>query len=166
MKVESMEALYLFQLRDLYSAEKQLIRALEKLSKSAGNAELKQALTSHLEETRGHAETLERIFASLEQSPGRQRCRGIAGIIEEGDSLAKQATDENVRDAAIIGAAQHTEHYEMAGYGTALEHAGLLGRTEDVRLLQQTSRSSPASWSILRLLPPTRPKRTPTSKTP
>src|SRR5687768_5988991 len=117
MKLTSVEVLYLEELRDLHSAEKQLVRALEKLGGSAHNERLKQAFQSHLDETRVHQQRLETIFAGLGESAGRKKCVAMEAIIEEGDEVANAEGEPHVKDAALIAAAQRAEHYEIAVYG-------------------------------------------------
>ena len=125
------------QIKDLYSAEKQIIQALPKMAKKTTNPELRSAFERHLEETRGQAARLEQIADELDFSPRGKKCKGAEGLIEEGKE-AMQEFEGEVLDAALIGAAQRVEHYEMAGYGTARAHAELLGFTKAARLLQQT----------------------------
>lgn len=138
MKLESFDALFLHELQDLYSAEKQLVAALPKMAKKAGSEELKRAFETHLEQTQGHVERLEKIFGDLDLSPGRHKCKAMEGLIEEGSELLKEDAEEALLDAALIGAAQRVEHYEMAGYGTARTYAEMLGHTAAAELLQQT----------------------------
>jgi ferritin-like metal-binding protein YciE len=138
MKLDSLHKLYLEELRDLYSAENQLLKALPKMAKAAGSDELKQAFEDHLDETKDHVERLEDIFAALEQSPKGKTCHGMKGLIEEGSEMLEKDGEESVLDAGIIGAAQKVEHYEIASYGTARTFATLLGEDEAADLLQQT----------------------------
>ncbi len=130
--------LYINELRDLYSAETQLIDALPVMAEAATSPELKLAFTSHLEETRGHAERLERIFAQLGEEPSGETCAAMKGLIKEGSEYAEAGGDDHVRDAGIIGAAQRVEHYEIAAYGTARALAMRLGETDAAEILQQT----------------------------
>lgn len=138
MKLDTMRDLYISELKDLYSAEKQLTRALEKLAKASENGKLREGFLAHLEETKAHIERLDRIFEGMGESPGRHKCKGIEGIIEEGDEKVKTSGDAQVKDAALICAAQRAEHYEIAGYGCAATYAAMLGQDEAVRLLEQT----------------------------
>jgi ferritin-like metal-binding protein YciE len=138
MKLDSFDALFLHQLRDLHSAEKQLVTALPKMAKKASSSELKQAFETHLEQTEHHVERLERIFHDLQLNAGRQKCKAMEGLIEEASDLLKDDAEEAIRDAAMIGAAQRVEHYEIAGYGTARTYAEMLGHTEAAELLQKT----------------------------
>jgi ferritin-like metal-binding protein YciE len=138
MKLDSFDALFLHEIQDLYSAEKQLVTALPKMAKGASCAELKQAFETHLEQTKGHVNRLETIFKDLQLSAGLHKCKAMEGLIEEGSELLKEDADEAIRDAALIGAAQRVEHYEIAGYGTARTFAEMLGYTDAAELLQQT----------------------------
>ena len=138
MKLDSFDSLFVHELQDLYSAEKQLIEALPKMANGASSEELKGAFEKHLEQTEGHLERLDKIFKHLEQSPGRHKCKAMEGLIKEGADLLKEDAEEAILDAALIGAAQRVEHYEIAGYGTARTFAEMLGYTEAAELLQQT----------------------------
>jgi len=138
MDMETLRDLYIEELKDLYSAEKQLVRALGKMAKNASNAELKAAFQNHLAETEGHVERLEQIFESLEASPRGKKCVGMEGLIEEANELLEEDAAEDVVDAGLISKAQHVEHYEMAGYGTVRAWAQLLGEDGHAQLLQQT----------------------------
>jgi ferritin-like metal-binding protein YciE len=138
MKLKNLEELYVDQLKDLYSAEKQLIQALPKMAKAANTPELQQGFETHLEETRNHLERLENIFSRLGSSPGRKKCKGMEGLLEEGKEAIDLDGDSDVRDAALIAAAQRVEHYEIAGYGTVRTYAQQLGFKQDSDLLQST----------------------------
>jgi ferritin-like metal-binding protein YciE len=138
MKLDSLDALFLHELQDLHSAEKQIVAALPKMAKQAKSDELKNAFQTHLEQTQGHLERLEKIFSDLELSAGRHKCKAMEGLIHEASELLKEDADEAVLDAAMIGAAQRVEHYEIAGYGTARTYAEMLGHTDAAELLQQT----------------------------
>lgn len=138
MKIDSLLKLWVHELKDLYSAENQLVKALPKIIEAASNAELKTALSEHLEETKGHIKRLETIFKKDGSSPGGHHCKGMEGLLKEGDDVIKDATDPEVRDAGIISACQRVEHYEIAGYGTAAAYAELLDQTDAAALLQQT----------------------------
>lgn len=136
--LENLKALYIDQLRHLHSAETQITEALPKMIEKASDSQLKQALQSHLQETRGHVTRLERI---LNQSMGKvdaKKSKGIAALITEGEDIITDAKSEPVRDAGIIAAAQKVEHYEMAAYGTVRTYAEILGLTEQADLLEQT----------------------------
>lgn len=138
MKLDSLKKLYVEQLKDLYSAETQLVEALPTMAKAASSADLRNAFQEHLKQTRGHVDRLEQIFKNLDYKPTGQKCKGMEGLIEEGAEMAEEDADEDVRDAGLIAAAQRVEHYEIAGYGTVRTYARTLGRQEDVDLLQQT----------------------------
>lgn len=136
--LDTLEQLYVNELKDLYSAEQQILKALPKMIKAAGHPELKQAFTTHLNQTEGHVERLERIFEDLGASPKGKRCHGMEGVIEEGAELIGEKPEQRVLDAGLISAAQHVEHYEMAGYGSVRNWADTLGLSRHVTLLQQT----------------------------
>jgi ferritin-like metal-binding protein YciE len=128
---------FLDELRDSYDAERQLVKALPKLAKTATNPKLKEAFESHLEETRGHVELLDQVFESLSEKPRGKHCDGIAGIIDEGKDIMDESFDSATMDACLIAAAQRAEHYEMAAYGTLIAWAKDMGHTKSVKLLQQ-----------------------------
>ena len=139
MALESLNDLFVEQLRDLYDAENQLIKALPKMAEGANSDELRQGFEEHLEQTKGHAQRIEQIFEQLGEKVKGKKCKGMEGLIKEGDeTLEEDISDENVQDAAIIAAAQRVEHYEIAGYGTARTFANLLGEDEAASLLEQT----------------------------
>ena len=138
MQLDSLHALYLEGLRDLYSAENQLLKALPKMQKAATSPEVKEAFATHLMQTEQQVARLERIFEELGESPKGKHCKGMEGLIEEGEELMKEDGDPDVLDAGLIAAAQHVEHYEMAGYGTVRTYAELLGLDDQADLLQQT----------------------------
>jgi ferritin-like metal-binding protein YciE len=125
------------QLKDLYSAENQIIKALPKMAKNATNEQLRVAFERHLEETRNHAARLEQIGEEMGITMRGKKCKGMEGLLEEGKEVMSEFEDD-VLDAAMIGAAQKVEHYEIAAYGTARTHANMLGLTKVARLLQQT----------------------------
>ena len=138
-KMKSMADLFEHELKDLMSAEKQLLKALPKMIKAASNEDLKAALEAHLEETEGQVTRLERIFEQLDISSSRiPKCKGMEGLIEEGSEVLEECEEDGVCDAAIISAAQRVEHYEMAAYGCARTFAEQLGHQEAADLLQQT----------------------------
>jgi ferritin-like metal-binding protein YciE len=136
--MESLRDLYVEELKDLYSAENQILKALPKMAKKASSDELRAAFEEHLEITRGQVERLESIFDDLERSPKGKRCKGMAGLIEEGSDMMKEDAEPDVLDAALISAAQRVEHYEIAAYGTVRTYAERLGLDKHSRLLQQT----------------------------
>src|SRR5438270_8171187 len=127
MKLDSLKKLYLEELRDLYSAETQLVKALPKMAKGASSDELRQAFESHLKQTKEHVERLDEIFAQLDEKPTGKTCKAMKGLIEEGSEMLEQEGDESVIDAGLIAAAQRVEHYEIAAYGTVRTFANLLG---------------------------------------
>jgi len=135
MELNSLKDLYVHKLKDLYSAEKQLIKAIPKMEKAAKNKELATGFQEHLEQTKEHAQRLERLLSSLGQSTRGPKCQGMAGIVAEGAEMIEEEGNDEVKDAGLIAAAQRVEHYEMAGYGTARTYAELLGDNEGVKLL-------------------------------
>lgn len=137
-KKESLRELYVDELKDLYSAETQLVRALPKLAKAASNAELRQAFEEHLRQTSEQVSRLEQIFEMLGEKPTGKKCVGMEGLVKEGAETMQEDYEDAVMDAAIIGAAQRVEHYEIAGYGTVREFAELLGENEHISLIEQT----------------------------
>lgn len=138
MHMQSLQDLFIDQLRDLYNAENQLVKALPKMAKSATEGELQNAFSSHLEETKGHVERLERIFRELGQKPGGKTCKAMKGLVEEGAEMMDEDADPPIMDAGLIATAQRVEHYEMAGYGCVRNYAKILGQHEAASLLQQT----------------------------
>jgi ferritin-like metal-binding protein YciE len=138
MKIDSLQKLYVEELKDLYSAEKQLLKALPKMAKAASSPELQSAFREHLEQTKGQVERLERIFEALDKSPKGKKCKAMEGLVEEGAELMGEDADPDVLDAGLIAAAQKVEHYEIAGYGTVRTYAQLLGEAAAADLLQQT----------------------------
>jgi ferritin-like metal-binding protein YciE len=138
MAVETLQKLLAHDLKDLYSAEKQLLQALPRMAKAATNPELRKAFETHEKQTQEHVRRIEQCFKELEGSPSGQKCKGMEGLIEEGKEVLEEEMPEALRDAALIGAAQKVEHYEMAAYGTARELAERLGLEDAARLLQQT----------------------------
>jgi ferritin-like metal-binding protein YciE len=138
MANEGLRDLYIDELKDLYSAENQLVKALPKMAKAASSDELKRGFEEHLEQTRGHVQRLEKIFKSLEESPKGKKCAGMEGLVKEGSEVMEEDFEGALMDAALIGAAQRVEHYEIAAYGTASEFAKILGESEHVALLEKT----------------------------
>lgn len=138
MALESLHDLMVHELKDLYSAERQLVQALPKMAKAATSPELQEAFTQHLEETKEHVSRLEQVLEALGESTRGPKCKGMEGIIEEGKSLLEEDADEAVLDAGMIAAAQRVEHYEIAAYGCVCEYARVLGHDDAVALLQQT----------------------------
>jgi ferritin-like metal-binding protein YciE len=137
-KLESLEVLLAQEIKDLYSAETQLVKALPKMAKAATNPELKEAITTHLEETKVHAERLEEVAKILGTTPKGKVCKAMKGLVEEGSEVMEEDGEDTIKDLALIGAAQKVEHYEIAGYGTARAMAEALGLDEVVQLLQTT----------------------------
>jgi ferritin-like metal-binding protein YciE len=138
MSLDSLQVLFLNELKDVYHAEKQLVEALPRLAKAARSPELRQAFASHFEETEGQVERLERIFVELGASARGKRCKGMEGLIEEGKEILEEEGDASVIDAALISAAQRVEHYEIAAYGCLRTYAQLLGHQSAVKLLELT----------------------------
>ena len=138
MSVETMQELLIDELKDLYSAEKQIVKALPKLAKAASTPELQEALLSHLEETKGQVERLEKIADIVGKKLTGKTCVGMKGVLEEGSEVLEETDEGTVRDAAIIAASQRVEHYEMAGYGSARDFANTLGLSEVAALLEET----------------------------
>jgi len=138
MKLDSLENLFVHELKDLLSAEKQLIKALPTMAKGAASEALKEAIEDHLEQTKTHVERLEAIFENLGKAARAEHCKAMEGLIQEGSELIEEEGEPMVKDAALIGAAQRVEHYEISAYGTARTIAELLGNREAVTLLQQT----------------------------
>src|SRR5262249_10594166 len=138
MKMETLQDLFVDELKDLYNAENQLVKALPKMAKGASSTELRTAFEDHLEQTIGHVERLEQIFQRLNVSPKGKRCKAMQGLIKEGSERLGEFEDQAVCDAGIIAAAQRVEHYEIAGYGCARTFAHLLGHHEAADLLQRT----------------------------
>jgi ferritin-like metal-binding protein YciE len=138
MTLETLNDLYIAQLKDLYSAENQLLKALPKMEKAASTPELKSAFAKHLKETEGQVQRLETIFETLDARPGGHKCKAMEGLIEEGEEMIKEKGDPDVIDAGLIAAAQRVEHYEIAGYGCVRTYAQELGNQEHLRLLQAT----------------------------
>jgi ferritin-like metal-binding protein YciE len=138
MGMESMQDLYLHELKDIHNAEKQILQALPKMAKAAQHQELRQAFEEHQRVTEEQVRRLETIFDDLGEKPGGKKCKGMEGLIEEGEEVLEEDADPDVRDAALIAAAQRVEHYEIAAYGTARTYARQLGFSKHAELLQQT----------------------------
>jgi ferritin-like metal-binding protein YciE len=138
LKLDSLPDLMVEELRDLYSAETQLLDALPKMAEAASSNQLKSAFSDHLEETRQHVSRLERIFQQIGEKSSGETCEAMKGLIKEGEILVKAQGEPDVRDAGLIGAAQRVEHYEIAGYGTARSLARRLGESQIAETLQQT----------------------------
>jgi ferritin-like metal-binding protein YciE len=138
MQLSSLEDLFIDELKDLYSAETQLTKALPKMAKAASSKELKAGFEKHLKQTEGHVERLEQICEELDVSPKGKKCKAMEGLIEEGSEVIDEDAEPEVKDAALIAAAQRVEHYEIAGYGCVRTYAKLLGHDSAMKLLQQT----------------------------
>ncbi|HEY7408310.1 MAG TPA: ferritin-like domain-containing protein [Gemmatimonadaceae bacterium] len=136
--MSTLRDLYIDELKDLWSAEKQLVKALPRMAKAATHPELAKAFMTHLRQTEQQVKRLEQIFDELGESPRGKKCIGMEGLIEEGQELLKEKPDPDVLDAGLIAKAQHVEHYEIAGYGTVRTYAQLLGADRQAQLLQQT----------------------------
>ncbi len=138
MTKDSLRELYVDELKDLYSAEKQLTKALPKMAKAASSTELRDGFEEHLEQTKGHVQRLEEIFTALGAKAAGKKCVGMEGLIKEGAEIMGEDFADEVMDAALISAAQRVEHYEVAAYGTVSAYADLLGESEHASLLRQT----------------------------
>ena len=138
MEMESLRDLFVEQLKELYSAENQIIKALPKMIKAASSEELKSAFQEHLEQTKGQVERLDQIFGELDESPRGKKCKGMEGLLAEGKELMEEDAEEDVLDAGLIASAQHVEHYEIAGYGCVRTYAQLLGMDKVAKLFQHT----------------------------
>ncbi len=138
MSVDTIEKLFIQELKDLYSAENQITKALPKMVKAASSGDLKKAFEAHLRETEGQIERLVEICNILGTAPKGKSCEGMKGVLEEGSSVLQETKEGDVRDAALIAAAQRVEHYEMAAYGTVRTYAELLGQEKIAKLLEET----------------------------
>jgi ferritin-like metal-binding protein YciE len=136
--MNSLNELYIEGLKDLYSAENQILKALPEMVKAASCPDLKAGFQDHLEQTKEHVARLDQIFDNIGRSPRGKFCKGMDGVLAEGRELLKEDADPKVMDAGLIGAAQHVEHYEMAGYGTCRTYATMLGDEAAAKLLQMT----------------------------
>lgn len=145
MSLDSLEKLFLEELKDIYNAEKQILRALPKMAKAAGSPDLQQAFTKHLKETEGQVQRLERVFQELGQSARGKTCKGMQGLLEEGKEVLEKEGETAVIDAALIASAQRVEHYEIAVYGCLRTYAQLLGHSQAGQLLQQTLQEEEAT---------------------
>ena len=149
MNIESLHQLYVHQLKDIYSAENQLLQALPKMAEAAESSELTEAFEKHRTETEQQVSRLESIFKDLDYKPGGERCDGMAGLIEEAEGVIKDQEQGIVRDAALIADAQRIEHYEISAYGTAREYARALGRDADATTLTKTFKEETSADSDL-----------------
>jgi ferritin-like metal-binding protein YciE len=138
MEHQALKELYIDELKDIYNAENQLVKALPKMAKAANSEELRTGFEEHLEQTRGHVQRLEQIFKELGEKPSGKKCKGMEGLVAEGQEMLGEDFEDDVMDAALISAAQRVEHYEIAAYGTVRTYAELLGEDTAVQLLEQT----------------------------
>ena len=145
MSLDSLQKLFLEELKDIYNAEKQITRALPRMAKAAESPELQQAFTKHLKETEGQIQRLERVFKELGQAARGKKCKGMEGLIEEGKEKLEEEGEAEVVDAALIASAQKVEHYEIATYGCLRTYASLLGYSGAERLLQQNLQEEEAA---------------------
>ena len=145
MSLDSLEKLFIEELRDIYNAEKQLTRALPRMAKAAESPDLERAFTSHLKETQGQIKRLERVFQEVGQAVRGKKCKGMEGLIEEGKEMMEEDGEPQVIDAALIASAQKVEHYEIAAYGCLRTYAELLGYSEAAQLLQQNLQEEEAA---------------------
>jgi ferritin-like metal-binding protein YciE len=137
MSLMTLEDLYVHELKDLYSAEKQLIEALPEMVGATKSPQLREAFTSHLKETEQHFEKVHQLLQNLDENPGSTKCKGMEGLLEEGEDAIDEEASPAVRDAFLIAAAQRVEHYEISAYGTARAYARSLGREEDAKVLNE-----------------------------
>jgi ferritin-like metal-binding protein YciE len=149
MKIESLEELFVEELKDLYHAEKQLVKALPKMAKAATSEELRTAFTDHLEQTKNHVLRLEQVFETVDEKAKAKVCKGMQGLIEEGQETIEEDAPEQLADLGLIAAAQKVEHYEISGYGTMRTFAQILGNQEAVRLLSETLKEEEAADKLL-----------------
>lgn len=138
MGLESLKDLFIDQLKDIYSAETQVTKALPKLAKKASSTELQDAFRMHLDQTQNQIKRLDEIFSSLGKNPKGKKCKGMQGLLEEGEEMMEEDADPDVMDAGLIAAAQRVEHYEISAYGTARAYARTLGEQKAASLLDQT----------------------------
>ena len=152
MKIETLQQLFIEQLRDLYDAESRLLKALPKMAKAATHPDLKAAFEQHLAETEGQVERLKQVFKLEDKAARRKTCKAMEGLIAEGEETIEEDAEPAVKDAALIASAQRVEHYEMAGYGTVMAYAKLLNETEALELLGQTLEEEKATDAKLTAL--------------
>jgi ferritin-like metal-binding protein YciE len=138
MPNENLKKLYVDELKDLFSAENQLLKALPKMAQAASSDELRSGFKEHLEQTKSHVQRLEQIFESLDESPKGKKCVGMEGLVKEGSVVMEEGFEDAVLDAGLIGAARRVEHYEIAAYGAVCEFAKVLGQTQHASLLEKT----------------------------
>ena len=138
MKLNSLRDLYIAELKDLYDAENRIVKALPKMAEAASSPDLRSAFEEHLQQTQGHVDRLEQVFRKLDETPKGDKCKGIVGIIDEGEDMMDKDAAPAVSDAALIASAQRVEHYEIAAYGTVRTFARRLGYEDQAQLLNQT----------------------------
>ncbi|HEV7968605.1 MAG TPA: ferritin-like domain-containing protein [Candidatus Acidoferrales bacterium] len=138
MQKNTLRQLCVEELRDIYDAEKQLIKALPKMAEEARTEKLRSGFAEHDQRTKGHAQRLEQIFSVLEEKPTGKKCKGMQGLVSEGSELIREECENDLKDAGLISAAQRVEHYEIAGYGTVRTYATILGERDAVSLLEKT----------------------------
>src|ERR1700693_167846 len=139
MKENALKELYIDELRDIYNAENQLLKALPKMAKAATSDDLRSGFEEHLVQTKGHIQRLEQLFSKMDEKPTGKKCKGMEGLIEEGaEMIEEQELEGEVLDAGLISAAQRVEHYEIAAYGCVRTYATILGERNAVTLLEQT----------------------------
>lgn len=148
-KLNSFRDLFVFELKDIYSAEEQLLKALPEMKKAASNDELSSVFEEHLEETKGQKERLDKIAEMLDEKLSGHTCEAMKGLIKEGEEVIKSKSDDDVRDAALIAAAQRVEHYEIAAYGTAVHYSKMLNMPEVTSLLEESLNEEKNADSIL-----------------
>jgi ferritin-like metal-binding protein YciE len=147
--MKTMDELFHVMLQDVYYAEKQLLKALNKMAKKSSNPKLEQAFSNHREETEGQIERLDQVFEMIDKRPRGKKCEAILGIIAEGDEVMKEAEEDNVLDAGLVGAAQAAEHYEIARYGTLIAWAKQLGKPQIARILNQNLQEEKKADALL-----------------
>lgn len=138
MDQNELKELYVEELKDIYNAENQLLKALPKMAKASTSGELRTGFEEHLEQTKGHVKRLEQIFSALSEKPTGKKCKGMEGLIAEGQETMQEDFDDDALDAGLISAAQRVEHYEIAAYGTVRTYANILGENEAASLLEET----------------------------
>ncbi|MDQ1408745.1 MAG: hypothetical protein QOJ41_480 [Acidobacteriaceae bacterium] len=138
MEHQALKELYIDELKDIYNAENQLVKALPKMAKAANSEDLRTGFEEHLQQTRGHVQRLEQIFKELGEKPSGKKCKGMEGLVAEGQEMMGEDFEDDLMDAALISAAQRVEHYEIAAYGTVRTYAELLGEDTAAQLLEQT----------------------------
>ncbi len=149
MTIESLDELFVEELKDLYHAEKQLVKALPKMAKAATSTDLKKAITDHLEQTKNHVTRLEQVFETVDEKAKAKPCKGMQGLVEEGSEVMEEEAAEPLSDLALIAAAQKVEHYEISAYGTLRTFAQTLGNDDAVKLLSETLKEEVAADKLL-----------------